>query len=102
MNMDVAAMFLASSILLSLGIIVLVGAAIIINNLLHRYWQKINLFMYAVDPRVEPIKKMEPEVKPETNPNKLQTQEEINELKTAARARMATANIRSETTEKNQ
>jgi hypothetical protein len=52
MNMDVAAVFLASSILAMLGLIVWFVAVIIINNLLHRYWKPFNLYK-IIDPNSE-------------------------------------------------
>lgn len=49
MNMDVAAVFLASSILTMLAAIVWVIAILIINNLVHRYWKPIGLYK-MIDP----------------------------------------------------
>lgn len=49
MNMDVAAMFLASSILVMLGLIVWVIAILIVNNLMYKYWKSFNLYR-IVDP----------------------------------------------------
>lgn len=39
MDMDQAAVFLAGSILTMLGIIVVVGGVVIINNIIHKYWK---------------------------------------------------------------
>ena len=39
MDMDQAAVFLAGSILTALGIVVLMAALVVINNLLHKYWK---------------------------------------------------------------
>ena len=44
MSMDQGAVFLASSILLMLGFIVIVAGAIAINNLLCRYWKPVKIF----------------------------------------------------------
>lgn len=44
MNMDQAAVFLAGSILTMLGFIIVIGAIIIINNLLHNYWKPVKIF----------------------------------------------------------
>ncbi len=44
MNMDSAAIFLASSILLALGFVALIIAVVFINNVLHKYWKPVNLF----------------------------------------------------------
>ncbi len=49
MNMDVAAVFLASSLLIALGFIIWIGAILIVNNLLHRFWKPFNLYR-IVDP----------------------------------------------------
>lgn len=47
--MDVAAIFLASSILVMLGLIVWVIAILIVNNLMYKYWKSFNLYR-IVDP----------------------------------------------------
>ena len=39
MDIDQAATFLAGSILTALGFIVIVIAAVIINNIIHKYWK---------------------------------------------------------------
>ena len=39
MDMDQAAVFLAGSILTMLGVIVVVGGVVIINNIVHKYWK---------------------------------------------------------------
>lgn len=44
MNMDQAAVWLAGSILLSLGFVVLVVAAIVVNQILHKYWKPVRIF----------------------------------------------------------
>ncbi len=49
MNMDVAAIFLASSILIMLGFIIWIIAILIVNNLVHRFWKPLNLYR-IVDP----------------------------------------------------
>ncbi len=49
MNMDIAAYFLASSILVMLGLIIWVIAILIINNLFHKYWKSFNIYS-IVDP----------------------------------------------------
>ncbi len=49
MTMDQASLFLSSSILLSLGIIIVVVAVLIVNNLLYKYWKPLNLYK-IVDP----------------------------------------------------
>jgi len=44
MNMDQAAIFLAASILTSLGFIVVAAAVVAINNILHKYWKPVRIF----------------------------------------------------------
>lgn len=44
MDMNQAAVWLAGSILTVLGFVVVVIGAIVVNNLLHKYWKPINLF----------------------------------------------------------
>jgi hypothetical protein len=44
MDMDQAAVFLAGSILTALGFMVVIGAVVVINNLLHKYWKPVSLF----------------------------------------------------------
>ena len=41
MDMDQSAVFLAGSILTALGFVVVVVAAVIINNILHKYWKPV-------------------------------------------------------------
>ena len=44
MSMEQAAVFLAGSILTMLGFIVVVGAAVIINNILSNFWKPVTIF----------------------------------------------------------
>lgn len=44
MNMDQAAVFLAGTVLTMLGFIVVVIAAIVVNNILHKYWKPVKIF----------------------------------------------------------
>ena len=39
MNIDQAAVFLAGSILTALGFIVVVIAAVVVNNIIYKYWK---------------------------------------------------------------
>ena len=39
MDMDQAAVFLAGSVLTMLGLIVVIGGAVVINNIIHKYWK---------------------------------------------------------------
>ena len=44
MNMDQAATFLAGSILTSIGVLVVIGAVLVVNNLLSKYWKPVRIF----------------------------------------------------------
>jgi hypothetical protein len=44
MNMDQAAVWLAGSILITLGLIIVVAGITAINNLLHKYWKPVKIF----------------------------------------------------------
>ena len=44
MSMDQAATFLSASILMALGIMLLIAAAVAVNNLLHKYWKPVRIF----------------------------------------------------------
>ena len=62
--MDQAAVFLAGSILTALGFIVIIATAVVINNIIHKYWKSFGwnlLPMYMQkqeqvieDPKLEP------------------------------------------------
>ena len=47
MNLEQAAIFLTGSILTMLGFIVIVIGAVVINNILHKYWKPITLTWYG-------------------------------------------------------
>lgn len=44
MSMDQASVWLAGSILTTLGLIVIVAGVVAINNILHRYWKPVRIF----------------------------------------------------------
>lgn len=44
MTMDQAAVFLAGSILFAIAIIVLIGAILVVNNLLNKHWKPVRIF----------------------------------------------------------
>jgi hypothetical protein len=44
MDMDQAAVWLAGSILTTLGFIVLIAGVIVVNNILHKYWKPVRIF----------------------------------------------------------
>ena len=65
MTMDQAATFLAGSILTGIGFIVVIGAVIAINNLLHKYWKPVQIIKWYEEPQVrfatdEEVKKLDP------------------------------------------
>jgi ABC-type lipoprotein release transport system permease subunit len=45
-QMTASAIFLCSSILISLGIIVLVAMVVAVNNILHKYWKNLGWNMF--------------------------------------------------------
>ena len=48
MDIDQAAIFLAGSILTALGFIVIVIAAVVINNIIHKYWKSFGWNFFPV------------------------------------------------------
>ncbi len=68
MNMDQAAIFLAGSILVTMGFIVLVIGAVIINYILHKYWKPIQIFR-VIDPNMRFIESM-PDIEKPTKEKK--------------------------------
>lgn len=44
MDMNQSAVFLAGSIMIALGFIVIVAGVVVINNILHRYWKPVKFF----------------------------------------------------------
>jgi hypothetical protein len=44
MDIHQAAVFLAGSILTALGFVIIVIAAVTINNILHKYWKPVKMF----------------------------------------------------------
>jgi hypothetical protein len=46
MEMNSTALFFVSTILFGLSAIVIVAAALVVNNLLHKYWKPVKLFSY--------------------------------------------------------
>jgi hypothetical protein len=44
MDMDNAATWLAGMILITIGIVVIVAGATLINNIIHRYWKPVRVF----------------------------------------------------------
>jgi len=60
MSIEQAASFLAISILMSLGIIVLVIGAVAINNIIHRYWKNFGWNFFPMYVGKEPVTFQEP------------------------------------------
>jgi hypothetical protein len=50
MNLEQAAIFLTGSILTVLGFVVIAIGAVVINNILHRYWRPVRFFYYDERP----------------------------------------------------
>ena len=48
MDMDQAAVFLAGSVLTMLSVIVIVAGAVLINNIIHRYWKSFGWKFFPV------------------------------------------------------
>ncbi len=44
MEMNQAAVFLAASILLSLGFIIIIAGVIVVNNLIHKFWKPVRFW----------------------------------------------------------
>ena len=44
MDMDQAAVWLAGSILTTLGFVVIIAGIIVVNNILHKYWKPVKMF----------------------------------------------------------
>lgn len=73
--MDKLSVFFAGSVLVTLGIIVMVIGAIVINNLIHRYWKPVVWFKYQYKPvYFDPVtgeqlvKQEEPTMEPSLEP----------------------------------
>ena len=44
MDIDKSAVFLAGSVLIMLGFVIIVAGCAVINNILHKYWKPIRIF----------------------------------------------------------
>jgi hypothetical protein len=62
MDIDKASVFLGSSILLSLGVVVLVIAALVINNMIHKYWKSFGWKFFPMYVQKEEIVYEEPKM----------------------------------------
>ena len=56
MNIDTAAVFLASSILTGIGFIVIVITIVAINNIIHKYWKSFGWKFFPAYIQKEEIK----------------------------------------------
>ena len=61
MDMTQAAMFLAGSILVMIGLVVIVSGAVVINHILQKYWKPVRIFtpdswtaFNPPEPKIEP------------------------------------------------
>jgi hypothetical protein len=50
MDLEQAAIFFTGSILTMLGFVVIVIGAVVINNILHKYWRPVKFFYYDERP----------------------------------------------------
>jgi hypothetical protein len=68
--MDQAAVFLAGSILTALGFVVVVAGAVVINNIIHKFWKPIQIWVpgFLTEPKrfatEEEIEKIAPQFDP--------------------------------------
>jgi len=60
MDMDQAAVWLAGSILVMLGLVVIVAGAVIINNIIHKYWKSFGWKFMPVALDHPPVRFAEP------------------------------------------
>ena len=61
MDMDSAAVFLAGTILYALGILIILSATIVANNLIHKYWKSFGWSWFPTLFHHEPQRFMTPE-----------------------------------------
>ena len=67
MDIDQAAVFLAGSILTALGFIVIVIAAVVINNIIHKYWKSFGWKFFPVYVNKEEVTYEEPKLDKKSN-----------------------------------
>lgn len=60
MDIDQAAVFLAGTILTALGFIIIVIAAVVINNIIYKYWKSFGWNLFPMYMQKEEIKIEEP------------------------------------------
>ena len=59
MDMDQAAVFFAGSVLTALGFLIWVGFALLVNNLIHKYWKSWGWTWNVINP--QPVRFMSDE-----------------------------------------
>jgi hypothetical protein len=62
MDIDQAAVFLAGTILTALGFIVIVIAAVVINNIIHKYWKSFGWNLLPMYMQKEEVIKQDPKL----------------------------------------
>ena len=62
MDIDQAAVFLAGSILTSIGFIVIIVAAVIVNNIIHAFWKSFGWKFFPAFIEKEPMVFQEPKL----------------------------------------
>ena len=50
MDMDQAAVFLAGSILVTMGFIIIAAGVVVINNIVSKYWKQVTWVKYEYEP----------------------------------------------------
>ena len=50
MTVDQASTFLAGSLLTMIGLVIVVGGVVVINNIIHKYWKPVQFFKFLEYP----------------------------------------------------
>jgi uncharacterized membrane protein len=69
MNMDMSATFLAGSILVMMGFVVIIMGIVLINNIFHKYWKPVKIFWPTASPYEVEQKKNGPVILNESEKN---------------------------------
>ena len=69
MDMDTSATFLAGSILVMMGFIVIIMGIVLINNIFHRFWKPVKIFWPSASPYEIEDKKITPTILNESEKN---------------------------------
>ena len=62
MDIDQAAVFLAGTILTALGFVVIVIAAVVINNIIHKYWKSFGWNLLPMYMQKEEVPEQDPKL----------------------------------------